>query len=206
MSENLLVFLRIKPSDPPSPFKILSPHSLLLPQNKLYPFDKIFPASSSQTTVFKDSCEPLISPFLSGYNCTYFVNGQTGTGKTHTMGLLNKLKPGLDENSGLVPQFLRNLFTTLAQNDHKTEILLSFFQIYCDEVRDLLNPEAKGLVIREKKDSGETFIRDLVETPVGNLEEAFKIVNAGLVFRKMGSQVNFWAVFFGEFSSCFIRK
>ena len=122
------------------------------------------------------------------------------------MGLLNKLKPGLDENSGLVPQFLRNLFTTLAQNDHKTEILLSFFQIYCDEVRDLLNPEAKGLVIREKKDSGETFIRDLVETPVGNLEEAFKIVNAGLVFRKMGSQVNFWAVFFGEFSSCFIRK
>ena len=122
------------------------------------------------------------------------------------MGLLNKLKPGLDENSGLVPQFLRNLFAILAQNDLKTEILISFFQIYCDEVRDLLNPEAKGLVIREKKDGGETFIRDLVETPVGSMEEAFKIVNAGLVFRKMGSQVHFWVGCLGSFSGVFMYK
>lgn len=28
---------------------------------------------------------PLIEEVLSGYNCTVFAYGQTGTGKTHTM-------------------------------------------------------------------------------------------------------------------------
>jgi Cdc6-like AAA superfamily ATPase len=38
---------------------------------------------------------------LNGYNGTYFVYGQTGTGKTHTMGVLNKIEKG---DLGVIPQ------------------------------------------------------------------------------------------------------
>jgi len=191
MSENLRIFLRIKPSNPSkSPFSLINSQTLLIPPNKNYSFDQIFPNSGSQKALFLITAKPLIKPFLSGYNCSYFVNGQTGTGKTYSMGLLKKLNiEENEENNGIIPQFLRNLFEEIEQNNEKNEVFMSFFQIYCDEIRDLLNPEAKGLIIQEKKENNETFIRDLIETPIKSLEEAYKMINAGLVFRKIASQV-----------------
>ena len=38
---------------------------------------------------------------LNGYNGTYFVYGQTGTGKTHTMGVLNNINT---RSEGIIPQ------------------------------------------------------------------------------------------------------
>jgi Cdc6-like AAA superfamily ATPase len=38
---------------------------------------------------------------LNGYNGTYFVYGQTGTGKTYTMGVLDKIKAS---SPGIIPQ------------------------------------------------------------------------------------------------------
>ena len=53
---------------------------------------------------------PLVMHVLNGYNGTYLVYGQTGTGKTHTMGVLSQL----DETSkGVVPQSLEFIFSSL---------------------------------------------------------------------------------------------
>ena len=47
---------------------------------------------------------------LNGFNGTYFVYGQTGTGKTFTMGVLDTI----DANSrGIIPQSVDTILTTL---------------------------------------------------------------------------------------------
>ena len=49
---------------------------------------------------------------LNGYNGTYFVYGQPGTGKTHSMGFLREL----DASSlGIVPCSLEYIFNSLAE-------------------------------------------------------------------------------------------
>ena len=183
-TKNLSLFLRIKPSQSPQAFLILPPATIQSPPPiKSYTFDQIFPSTSSQQAIYQQTALPLIMHFLSGYNATYFVYGQTGTGKTYTMGLLDKLNEG---STGIVSDSLREIYKELNQGD---EIRVSFMQVYMEEIRDLLNPEAKGLVVREDTEKGINYVKDLVVTKIENIEKAFKIINAGLVFRKMGSQV-----------------
>ena len=56
---------------------------------KEFVFRSIFRPESSQLEVFEKTALPLVMHVLNGYNGTYFVYGQTGTGKTHSMGVLN---------------------------------------------------------------------------------------------------------------------
>jgi type II secretory ATPase GspE/PulE/Tfp pilus assembly ATPase PilB-like protein len=57
--------------------------------------------------VFQQSALPLVFHVLNGYHGCYFVYGQTGTGKTHSMGVLNKL--GFD-SQGVIPSSLDFIF------------------------------------------------------------------------------------------------
>lgn len=53
--------------------------------SKKFTFDRAFGPESKQAEVYQAVVAPLIEEVLSGYNCTVFAYGQTGTGKTHTM-------------------------------------------------------------------------------------------------------------------------
>jgi hypothetical protein len=55
---------------------------------------------------------------------------------------------------------------------------ISFYQIYLEQISDLLNPEQRNLKVKEEQ--GEVYIHDLVEVPVENLEQALNLINAGL--------------------------
>lgn len=52
---------------------------------KKFTFDRAFGPESKQSDVYQVIVAPFINEVLSGYNCTVFAYGQTGTGKTHTM-------------------------------------------------------------------------------------------------------------------------
>lgn len=49
-------------------------------------FDKIFTEEISQETIYNDSVKPFVEYVKQGFNCTVFAYGQSGTGKTYTMG------------------------------------------------------------------------------------------------------------------------
>ena len=51
-----------------------------------YTFDHIFDMDSTQDDVYKISAVPAVESLISGFNSTIFAYGQTGTGKTYTMG------------------------------------------------------------------------------------------------------------------------
>ena len=60
-----------------------APHDCKM--SKKFTFDRAFGQDSTQREVYGVVVAPLIEEVLSGYNCTVFAYGQTGTGKTHTM-------------------------------------------------------------------------------------------------------------------------
>ena len=74
---------------------------------KSFQFELIFSEEKQQDEVFHTTTAPLIKHSLMGYNGTIFVYGQTGTGKTYTMGLLSKLS---HDSTGIIPFTLKYLF------------------------------------------------------------------------------------------------
>lgn len=46
----------------------------------------MFDEDADQETLYKTLVKPLVEKVKDGYNCTVFAYGQTGTGKTYTMG------------------------------------------------------------------------------------------------------------------------
>lgn len=58
----------------------------LTDQQKTFAFDNVFDVDASQATVYESMVKPLVQNSKAGYNCTVFAYGQTGTGKTYTIG------------------------------------------------------------------------------------------------------------------------
>jgi DNA replication protein DnaC len=55
-------------------------------------FDGVYDDTYSQQRVFENACQPVVDDVLRGNNASLFVYGQTGTGKTYTMGTLEAIK------------------------------------------------------------------------------------------------------------------
>lgn len=51
-------------------------------REKTYNFDHVFAPEADQGMVYQSVVLPVLNEVLSGYNCTIFAYGQTGTGKT----------------------------------------------------------------------------------------------------------------------------
>ena len=59
--------------------------------HQLY-FDEIFDEAAPQQKVFDTAGLKIVNDVLNGNNGSLFVYGQTGTGKTYTMGTLESIK------------------------------------------------------------------------------------------------------------------
>lgn len=113
--------------------------------HQLY-FDGVFDETYSQQRVFEASCLPIVKDVLEGNNASLFVYGQTGTGKTFTMGTLEAIKR---EDQGLIPLSLNHILNHLnSKNKEEWSISISFMQIYMEDIYDLFNPSNGKLQIR----------------------------------------------------------
>ena len=74
---------------------------------------------------------------LDGYNVCIFAYGQTGSGKTYTI-------QGTEENPGIVPRALQELFQLKNRLEHNDHYSIKFecymVELYLDQLIDLLNP------------------------------------------------------------------
>ena len=98
--------------------------------NREFFFDKIFDFSLKNNEIFKCFCEEMISNFIKGNNSVFYVFGQTGTGKTHTIF-------GSDLDNGLLAIILEYLFSK------NLDINLNCIQVYNNKCYDLLNNNMK---------------------------------------------------------------
>ena len=123
--------------------------------DKCFTYDHVFNEKSKQTEVYDCAIKPLVDSFLEGYNATVIAYGQTGSGKTYTMGTSGCDDAKLQEEWGVIPTAIHNIFDTLQSKHHDDDykIQCSFIEIYNEEIKDLLDPHSsKVLSIRENNE------------------------------------------------------
>ncbi|RZF34007.1 hypothetical protein LSTR_LSTR012352 [Laodelphax striatellus] len=133
---------------------------------------------SSQIMVYKDIGEEMLEHAFEGYNVCIFAYGQTGAGKSYTM-MGRQEEKGQE---GIIPQICRDLFdrirnTTSEELCYSVEV--SYMEIYCERVRDLLNPKNKGnLRVREHPLLG-PYVEDLSKLAVTSYHDIHDLIDEG---------------------------
>lgn len=135
------------------------------------------PDFSSQVMVYKDIGEEMLQHAFDGYNICIFAYGQTGAGKSYTM-----MGRGEDNQEGIIPQICKDLFRRIKQTtseDLKYSVEVSYMEIYCERVRDLLNPKNKGnLRVREHPALG-PYVEDLSKLAVTSYQDIYDLIDEG---------------------------
>ncbi|CAG03225.1 unnamed protein product, partial [Tetraodon nigroviridis] len=106
---------------------------------KTFSFDRVFPTNTTQEQVYNTCAKQIVKDVLCGYNGTIFAYGQTSSGKTHTMeGKLHD-----PHQMGIIPRIAEDIFNHIFAMDENLEfhIKVSYFEIYMDKIRDLLDGE-----------------------------------------------------------------
>ncbi|XP_053599051.1 kinesin-like protein unc-104 isoform X2 [Microplitis demolitor] len=132
---------------------------------------------SSQIMVYKDIGEEMLLHAFEGYNVCIFAYGQTGAGKSYTM--MGRQEEGQE---GIIPQICKDLFRKIGKNSSDTlkhSVEVSYMEIYCERVRDLLNPKNKGnLRVREHPLLG-PYVEDLSKLAVMSYEDIHDLIDEG---------------------------
>ncbi|XP_018567710.1 kinesin-like protein Nod [Anoplophora glabripennis] len=146
------------------------PVIFLLDRAQTYSFDNIFKEEVDQETVYNETVKPLVDYVKRGYSCTVFAYGQTGTGKTYTMGTSSWVRNPSD--AGLIPRALEQFFT-YCDDDTETDISISFIEIYNEKVFDLLQNNKPPLTIKGFRVEG------LRQEKIFNCQEAKHFLRMG---------------------------
>ncbi|GER34559.1 armadillo repeat kinesin 3 [Striga asiatica] len=118
-----------------------------------YEFDEVLTEFASQKRVYEVVAKPVVESVLDGYNGTVMAYGQTGTGKTYTLGRLGE-KDAADR--GIM---LRAMEDILAEISPESDVVcVSYFQLYMETVQDLLNPANDNISIVEDPKSGDVSL------------------------------------------------
>lgn len=132
---------------------------------------------ASQQQVYRDIGEEMLLHAFEGYNVCIFAYGQTGAGKSYTM--MGKQEK---DQEGIIPLLCEDLFTKF--NDNNTDnmsysVEVSYMEIYCERVRDLLNPKNKGnLRVREHPLLG-PYVEDLSKLAVTSYNDIQDLMDSG---------------------------
>ncbi|XP_074009361.1 kinesin-like protein KIF1A isoform X11 [Numenius arquata] len=132
---------------------------------------------ASQKQVYQDIGEEMLQHAFEGYNVCIFAYGQTGAGKSYTM--MGKQEK---DQQGIIPQLCEDLFSRINEttNDNMSySVEVSYMEIYCERVRDLLNPKNKGnLRVREHPLMG-PYVEDLSKLAVTSYNDIQDLMDSG---------------------------
>ncbi|XP_003398982.1 kinesin heavy chain isoform X2 [Bombus affinis] len=143
---------------------------------KVYLFDKVFKPNATQDKVYNEAARSIVTDVLAGYNGTIFAYGQTSSGKTHTMeGVI-----GDPNKQGIIPRIVNDIFNHIYGMEENLEfhIKVSYFEIYMDKIRDLLDVSKVNLSVHEDKNRV-PFVKGATERFVSSPEEVFEVIEEG---------------------------
>ncbi|XP_023539275.1 kinesin-like protein KIN-14I [Cucurbita pepo subsp. pepo] len=150
-------------------------HSWKDDKPKQHMYDRVFDGTVSQEDVFEDT-RYLVQSAVDGYNVCIFAYGQTGSGKTFTI-------YGSEENPGLTPRAIGELFRILKRDSNKFSFSLKAYmvELYQDTLVDLLLlKNAKRSRLDIKKDTkGMVSIENVTIASISTFEELKNIIYRG---------------------------
>ncbi|XP_032226215.2 kinesin-like protein KIF2A isoform X2 [Nematostella vectensis] len=148
-----------------------------------YPFmfDEVFDERYTNREVYERTAKPMVNAIFSrGVKATCFAYGCTGSGKTHTM-------LGTEDIPGLYLLAASDIFTVLhsSHHGHGISMWISFYEIYCGQLFDLLNGREK-LFARENA-THQVCIAGLTHKRVENVEQLMEVIESGGNARSTGA-------------------
>jgi len=151
----------------------------------IFQFDAFF-KPGKQEEVFED-CRDLVQSAVDGYNVTLFAYGQTGAGKTYTMG-------GTLDNPGVSRRTIDELYRVTAEGAIRYTycIMGSMIELYRQDLVDLLQVAAQGrdkvkkLKVRTDK-SNCVILEGLTETECPTADSLSDLLETGMAARKVMS-------------------
>ncbi|KAG1360742.1 kinesin-like protein KIN-UB [Cocos nucifera] len=121
--------------------------------SETYEFDEVLTEFASQKRVYEVVAKPVVESVLEGYNGTVMAYGQTGTGKTFTLGMLG------EEDSAARGIMVRAMEDILADISADTDsVSVSYLQLYMETVQDLLVPGNDNIAIVEDPKTGDVSL------------------------------------------------
>uniref|UniRef100_A0A8C4NJI8 Kinesin-like protein n=1 Tax=Dicentrarchus labrax TaxID=13489 RepID=A0A8C4NJI8_DICLA len=141
-----------------------------------YSFDRVFPTNTTQEQVYNTCAKQIVKDVLFGYNGTIFAYGQTSSGKTHTMeGKLHD-----PHQMGIIPRIAEDIFNHIFAMDENLEfhIKVSYFEIYMDKIRDLLDVTKTNLSVHEDKNRV-PYVKGCTERFVSSPDEVMDVIDEG---------------------------
>jgi len=150
-----------------------------------FPLDDLFWMNQqSQAEVYARSGALATEAVMRGLDACVFAYGQTGSGKTHTM-------MGTQDDPGILPRAIMDIFDQIAResaNAKVFEVDASFFEVYNEQVRDLLSDSSKDAApkIRRHPTRG-VFVEGLRRETVSSSEQALALIDQGMKDRAMSS-------------------
>eukprot|EP00959_Pyramimonas_sp_CCMP1952_P352526 7385893-Pyramimonas_sp.AAC.1 len=94
----------------------------------IYQFDTVFGESASQIRVYESVAAPIVESVLRGFNGTVMAYGQTGTGKTFTLGNIGAGEDGHAQR-GIMVRAVDDIFDKTSEDkEAKYKIHASYLQ------------------------------------------------------------------------------
>ena len=156
-----------------------------------FKFDFSYDKDCRQEDVYNDVGQPLLDKAFDGFNGTIFAYGQTGSGKTWSM----SGDTTSEEHKGIIPRICESLYSRIRkerlEGKKKFMVICSYFEIYNEKLRDLLDPNAaqkhtgpgpkktSSLEIKESKSLG-VYVKGLHEVVVEDENKILELMNQGI--------------------------
>lgn len=176
---------------------------VFLGKDKAFTFDYVFDIDSQQEQIYTQCIEKLIEGCFEGYNATVFAYGQTGAGKTYTMGTGFDVNI-IEEEQGIISRAVKHLFKSIEEKKHTSiknglpppdfKVNAQFLELYNEEVLDLfdttrdIDAKTKKSNIRIHEDSAGGIYTVGVTTRTVNTEsEMMQCLKLGALSRTTAS-------------------
>ncbi|XP_042323279.1 kinesin-like protein KIF21A isoform X4 [Sceloporus undulatus] len=121
---------------------------VFLGKDKAFTFDYVFDIESHQEEIYVQCIDKLIEGCFEGYNATVFAYGQTGAGKTYTMGTGFDVNI-MEEEQGIIPRAVKHLYRCIEEKKHAAikqglpppefKVNAQFLELYNEEILDLFD-------------------------------------------------------------------
>lgn len=172
-------------------------HSRKVQGRTVFHLDRVFDEDTQTSLVYKSIARPMIPAVLNGKHATIFAYGQTGSGKTYTMQGGEKVETG---QAGIIQLVATDLFLSIGSEKasrRKFEIKVSYFEIYNEKIRDLLDDDGENSstdssthrrdpINVRTNERGEVVV-NVLQKKVNNADEALAILVQGNAHRTVAA-------------------
>nr|XP_021492314.1 kinesin-like protein KIF21B isoform X2 [Meriones unguiculatus] len=176
---------------------------VLLGKDKAFTYDFVFDLDTWQEQIYLTCVNKLIEGCFEGYNATVLAYGQTGAGKTYTMGT------GFDtvtseEEQGIIPRAIAHLFRGIDERKRRAQeqgmtgpefkVSAQFLELYNEEILDLFDstrdPDARhrrsNIKIHEDANGG-IYTTGVTSRLINSQEELIQCLKQGALSRTTAS-------------------